>query len=91
MNYVFTFDATDLPGELLPTDAADLDLLAPAPFDCEPIEPDSLDFGPACVDCGGTDGQVLRWETDDGRIEYAHWPACQPKETPHAELATVAA
>ena len=45
----------------------------------------------ACVDCGSTAGTVLRWETDDGRIEYAHWPSCQPMETPHAELATVAA
>ena len=69
MDYVFTFDSTDLPGQLLTGEPA----------------------APICVDCGSTAGTVLRWETDDGRIEYAHWPSCQLMETPHAELATVAA
>ena len=70
MDYVFTFDSTDLPGELLTGESAP----------------------PICVDCGGTDGEVLCWTTDDGHLEWAHWPSCQPSETPHAaQLAGTAA
>ena len=57
-----------------------------------PGELDDRDI-PCCADCGGEDdGALVRWETDDGRIEWAHFPSCAGTATPHAaELATAAA